>query len=81
MAYANRGLAYYRKQDLANAEKDVNEAIRLDPRNALAHQTRGYVYQARGQRDLAIEAFRTALQLDRTLDESRKRLQQLGVTP
>lgn len=81
VAYANRGLAYYRKQDLANAEKDVNEAIRLDPRNALAHQTRGYVYQARGQRDLAIEAFRTALQLDRTLDESRKRLQQLGVTP
>jgi len=45
-AYSQRGFAYYRTGDLELALKDVNEALKHDPRAAGAYNTRGLVQHA-----------------------------------
>ena len=41
MAYCNRGVAYANKGDYDKAIADCNEAIRLDPKDAVAYCNRG----------------------------------------
>ena len=47
VAYKNRGNAYYNKKDYDGAIADYNEAIRLDPSQALNYRVLAYVNRAR----------------------------------
>jgi len=46
--YAERGLAYVKKDDLVHAMVDLDNAIRLNPDNGRALRARGMAYEARG---------------------------------
>jgi tetratricopeptide (TPR) repeat protein len=46
-AYKNRGNAYYTKRDYDGAIADYNEAMKLDPRQALTYHVLAYVNRAR----------------------------------
>ncbi len=46
--YAERGLAYVKKDDLVHAFADLENAIRLNPDNGRALRTRGEAYEAKG---------------------------------
>lgn len=46
--YAERGLAFLKKDDLVHAMLDLDNAIRLNPDNGRALKTRGLVYEAKG---------------------------------
>lgn len=51
-------------QELAQAERLADAALRLDPNLALAHYAKGFVERAKGQHEKARDAFDRALQLD-----------------
>jgi clan AA aspartic protease (TIGR02281 family) len=68
-AYKNRGNAYYNKKDYDGAIADYNEAIRLDPNQALTYHTLAYVNRARmysdkKDYDRAIADYSEAIKLD-----------------
>ncbi len=67
-AYCNRGRAYLTKGNLGNAIADCTEAIRLDPKNAVAYLFRGTAYAATrttgSDYDKAIADFTEAIRLD-----------------
>lgn len=46
--YAERGFAYFRKDDYVHALVDLDNAIRLNPNNGRALKTRGLAYEAKG---------------------------------
>jgi Tfp pilus assembly protein PilF len=46
--YAERGFAYFKKDDLIHAFVDLDSAIRLNPNNGRALKTRGLAYEAKG---------------------------------
>jgi tetratricopeptide (TPR) repeat protein len=52
------------KTDLDRAIEDYNEAIGLDPKNALVYGARGDAYSKKGEWDRAIDDFTKAISLD-----------------
>lgn len=46
--YSERGFAYLKKDDYVRAVLDLDNAVRLNPRNGRALKSRGLAYQARG---------------------------------
>ena len=62
--YNNRGYAYRDKGDTDRAIADFNEAIRLDPKNAIAYTNRGLAYGDKGDTDRAIADLTEAIRLD-----------------
>lgn len=64
-AYNNRGLAFYRKGDLSNAEQDFTTAIDSDhdPNNEKAYNNLGNIYYDRGELTLARDHYQQALAL------------------
>ncbi len=69
VAYKNRGNAYYNKKDYDGAIADYNEAIRLDPSQALTYHVLAYVNRARlyfdkEDYDRAIADYSEAIKLD-----------------
>ena len=52
------------RQELAQAERLADAALRLDSNLALAHYANGFVERAKGQHERARDAFDRALQLD-----------------
>lgn len=63
--YAMRGGLRGELRDLAGAIEDLTEAIKLDPRLAVAWRDRGTARMMRGEFDLARADFDTAVGLDR----------------
>jgi len=70
-AYLNRGFAYERNgdrgraiQDYDRAIQDYDQAIRLDPKGALAYRDRGLAYVLKGDFDHAIQDYDQATRLD-----------------
>lgn len=57
------GWAKRQMGDLATAEKDLLEATKLDPRSARGHFELGRLYEAKGDKDKALAAYRRALTL------------------
>ena len=53
-----------RKDNLNRALGDLNEAIRLDPKDALAHGSRGSIYEEKHELDKAIADCSEAVRLD-----------------
>ena len=62
-AHIIRGNTYFSKGDYNSATKDYDEAVRLDPKNAIAFYNRGNIYNRVGQYNEAIENFDQALKL------------------
>jgi len=46
--YSERGFAYFKKDDYAHALADLDNAIRMNPKNARALKNRGLAYEAKG---------------------------------
>jgi tetratricopeptide (TPR) repeat protein len=63
-AYNNRGNAYFADKDYDRAIVDYTEAIRLDPKYALAQNNRGNAYKAKGDYDSAIADYTETIRLD-----------------
>ncbi len=62
--YTNRGNGYRDKNDLDHAIADFNEAIRLDPKLAMAFLGRGIAFSDKGDNDRAIADFNEVIRLD-----------------
>ena len=62
--YNNRAVAYRARGDNDRAIADLNEAIRLDPKLAMAFNNRGNAYNAKGDNDRAIADFNETIRLD-----------------
>jgi len=56
---------HLRLGDLYNALKDANAALRLKPKYASAHSTRGSVYLERGSYDIALAEYSNAAAIER----------------
>jgi len=63
-AFINRGNAYVDKKDHDLAIADYDQAIRLDPKHALAFNGRGIAYRAKKDYDRAIADYDQAIRLD-----------------
>lgn len=64
--YIERGLDFYAKGQFERALADLDEALRLEKRNAEFLATRGYILQEAGYPDEAEEDFEAALKRDPT---------------
>ena len=64
MNYCSRGLAWSLKKEYDIAIIDYDEAIRLEPKLALAYHNRGIAWLAKGQYDRAIKDFDQAIRLN-----------------
>lgn len=72
--YDLRGQAYAEKNELKKSLADANEAIRLDPRLAMAYNTRGVAYGRMGDLTQAIKDYEMAVRLDRNLAVAKQNL-------
>ena len=61
--YSERGFAYLKKDDYIHAIVDLDNAIRLNPRNGRALKNRGLAYQAKGDTARADADLEAAKQL------------------
>ncbi|MGZ6176447.1 MAG: tetratricopeptide repeat protein [Candidatus Binataceae bacterium] len=62
--YTLRGAAYARKRDYDHALQDLDNALKANPKYALALANRGAVYTAKGEFDRAIDDYTQAIALD-----------------
>ena len=62
--YANRCAAHIKKGETDLALSDCNQAIQLDPKNAMAFHNRAAGYSAKGDYDRAIGDLDQVIQLD-----------------
>ena len=63
-AYSNACATFADKGGLERALRNCNEAIRLDPKHAIAHYNRGRVYAASHEHDRAIADYSRAIDLN-----------------
>ena len=63
---------YLRKDDWLRALADSDEALRLDPKDVMAHVNRGRAFGMRGDFDKAVASFDEALRLDPKSAEARR---------
>jgi tetratricopeptide (TPR) repeat protein len=70
LLYTNRGVEYAKKKDFDKAIADHDQAIKLDPKNALAYNNRGNVYAAKGDTEHAIADYDMAVKLDAKFAEA-----------
>jgi hypothetical protein len=83
--YRNQlGWALFQSGDLAGAERELRETVRLDPNRAIAYANLGEVYRVRGETRQAIANYRRFLELntDRRREQiARAKLRGMGATP
>jgi tetratricopeptide (TPR) repeat protein len=70
-AYGNRGMAYDTGNDQDRAMADLNESIRLDPKDANAYNGRGNAYRNRSDDDHALADYNEAIRLNPKYAEPR----------
>lgn len=64
VAHAVRGASFVRKGDYDRALVDLNEALRLDPKNASVHNSFGVYYNVKGEYPRALAALNEAIRLN-----------------
>ena len=62
-SYTNLGLLYLKNNKLTEAEHVLNQAIMLNPSDAIAYNHLGVVLRQRGEFELARQAYMTALRI------------------
>lgn len=62
--YNERGVAYWRKDDIDKASQDFGRAIDANPDNAWAHCNSGNMFAERGEHEEALAAYLKAIDLD-----------------
>ncbi|KAM7293655.1 RNA polymerase II-associated protein 3 [Ixodes scapularis] len=77
MLYANRAMAFLRKNMLGAAEEDCSRALAWDDGYVKAYHRRGLARDGLGKHQLAAEDFRRVLQLDPSNKEAAQRLRVL----
>ena len=80
-SHINRCRAYNEKGEYDKAIADCSNAIVLNPKKALAYDNRGVANENKGDHDRAIADYRRALELDRSIEESKEGLNRLGASP
>ena len=73
--------AHYEKAEFDRAIADLNKAIEINPKSALAYSNLGWAYEAIGDEREAIAHYRKALEIDPSLEAARDNLKLLGATP
>ena len=68
-AYIERGIAHRKLRKFDKAIKDYDEAIKLQPSNAVAHYDRGNVYRDIGLDHDAIRDYSDAIEIERSMPE------------
>jgi tetratricopeptide (TPR) repeat protein len=63
--------------DAGSARELAEQAVRIQPRSALAHQALGYALEASGKRSDARKALERAVEIDPRLDSAKERLKKL----
>ena len=83
--YRNQlGWALFQTGDMAGAERELREAVRLDPDRAIAYANLGEVYRVRGDTPRAVTNYRRFLELNREPRRERiatEKLRSMGATP
>lgn len=69
-AHANRGYCYSYKGPRDESLRDLDEAIRLNPKLAWAFEARGLFYENKGDTEKALQDFSRAIELDRNSAEA-----------
>jgi tetratricopeptide (TPR) repeat protein len=69
LAFIDRGVAYYFKDNYEKAIADYDAAIRIDPKRSHAYTNRGAAYKKLGRVDRAIEDESEAIKLDPLVPE------------
>ena len=64
IAYANRGIAHYAKEQYDEAIADYNMAIKANPKYETAYFNRGNAHYAKGQYDEAIADYGKVMEMD-----------------
>jgi tetratricopeptide (TPR) repeat protein len=64
MVLRNRCGIWYTKKDYDHALTDCNQAIKMEPKSAIAYNRRGLIWYAKGDNDRAIEDFDRAIRID-----------------
>ncbi len=80
-ALNNLAWLYYKRGDHRAGLPLAERAVKSDPEQAAYWDTRGHLLEAVGERDRAIESFKAALKLDKTMQESIDGLKRLGESP
>lgn len=75
--YANRAMAFLRKNMLGVAEEDCNQALQWDPTYVKAYHRRGLAREGLAKKALALEDFRKVLSLEPNNREARQHLTKL----
>ncbi len=70
----NRGIAYQKQGQWADAIQEFNEAVRLKPDYGQAYNNMGTSYQFQGKRDRAIAAYQRAVEVQPRLIEAHHNL-------
>ena len=72
MAYYDRGVARYEREDYDRAIQDFEQTIKLDGKNAAAFYNRGIAYHEKRDYDRAIEDFQSG---DQARSQARRGVQ------
>lgn len=75
---AQRGFAYVKQRRLSEARADVDDALKLAPKTALAIGVGGLIDEEEGDRDNARSAFNRALAIEPDLQLAKAGLDRLG---
>jgi tetratricopeptide (TPR) repeat protein len=75
---AQRGFAYVKQRRLSEARTDVDDALKLAPKTALAIGVGGLIDEEEGDRDNAKSAFNRALAIEPDLQLAKAGLDRLG---
>jgi tetratricopeptide (TPR) repeat protein len=78
MAHVSLANTFHKLGDEVNAEKHHEEAIRLDPEYAPHHFNYANTLYDLGRNDEALVGYKKAFELDNTLDEAKKMIDELG---
>ncbi len=65
------GIGYLRRGEYSRAKQNLNKALQMDPRSAMAHTTLGLIFQAEGEPELAEEHFENAIRFEPQLSSAR----------
>ena len=69
--YINLAAGYFDAGDMGGARRNVNNALRLDPRSSAAYTVLAMIFQREGDLDIAAENFRRAITLDNSNSRAR----------